>query len=102
MQQDGIHPTAQGNDIVAKTVMRYLKPCCVSGKAEEAKTGLLTRTAHCRRLVESDRYRAATVRESVARRRCRSSAVAARWHFRHKVRMFWRSHSPPPSTTGTI
>lgn len=26
MQQDGIHPTAQGNEIVAKTVMRYLKP----------------------------------------------------------------------------
>jgi acyl-CoA thioesterase I len=26
MQQDGIHPTAQGNQIVAQTVMRYLKP----------------------------------------------------------------------------
>lgn len=26
MQQDGIHPTAQGNRIVAETVMRYLKP----------------------------------------------------------------------------
>ncbi len=26
MQQDGIHPTAQGNEIVAKTVMRFLKP----------------------------------------------------------------------------
>ena len=26
MQQDGIHPTAQGNEIVAKTVMQYLKP----------------------------------------------------------------------------
>jgi acyl-CoA thioesterase I len=26
MQQDGIHPTAQGNEVVAKTVMRYLKP----------------------------------------------------------------------------
>jgi acyl-CoA thioesterase I len=26
MQQDGIHPTGQGNEIVAKTVMRYLKP----------------------------------------------------------------------------
>jgi acyl-CoA thioesterase-1 len=26
MQQDGIHPTAQGNEIVAKTVMHYLKP----------------------------------------------------------------------------
>jgi acyl-CoA thioesterase-1 len=26
IQQDGIHPTAQGNEIVAKTVMRYLKP----------------------------------------------------------------------------
>jgi acyl-CoA thioesterase-1 len=26
MQQDGIHPTAQGNEIVAMTVMRYLKP----------------------------------------------------------------------------
>jgi acyl-CoA thioesterase-1 len=26
MQQDGIHPTAQGNEIVAKTVMGYLKP----------------------------------------------------------------------------
>lgn len=26
MQQDGIHPTAEGNEIVAKTVMRYLKP----------------------------------------------------------------------------
>jgi acyl-CoA thioesterase I len=26
MQRDGIHPTAQGNEIVAKTVMRYLKP----------------------------------------------------------------------------
>lgn len=26
MQQDGIHPTAQGNEIVAKTVMRYLRP----------------------------------------------------------------------------
>jgi acyl-CoA thioesterase-1 len=26
MQQDGIHPTAQGNQIVAKTVMQYLKP----------------------------------------------------------------------------
>jgi acyl-CoA thioesterase-1 len=26
MQQDGIHPTAQGNAIVAKTVLRYLEP----------------------------------------------------------------------------
>lgn len=26
MQQDGIHPTAEGNEIVAKTVMRYLTP----------------------------------------------------------------------------
>jgi acyl-CoA thioesterase-1 len=26
MQQDGIHPTAQGNEIVAKTVMPYLMP----------------------------------------------------------------------------
>jgi len=26
MQQDGIHPTAEGNEIVAKMVMRYLKP----------------------------------------------------------------------------
>jgi acyl-CoA thioesterase-1 len=26
MQQDGIHPTAEGNEIVAKTVMQYLKP----------------------------------------------------------------------------
>jgi acyl-CoA thioesterase-1 len=26
VQQDGIHPTAQGNEIVAKTVMRYLRP----------------------------------------------------------------------------
>lgn len=26
MQQDGIHPTAEGYEIVAKTVMRYLKP----------------------------------------------------------------------------
>jgi len=26
MQRDGIHPTAEGNEIVAETVMRYLKP----------------------------------------------------------------------------
>ena len=26
MQQDSIHPTAQGNAIVAKTVFRYLEP----------------------------------------------------------------------------
>ena len=26
MQQDRIHPTAEGNEIVAKTVLRYLKP----------------------------------------------------------------------------
>jgi acyl-CoA thioesterase-1 len=26
MQRDGIHPTAQGNEIVASLVMRYLKP----------------------------------------------------------------------------
>ena len=26
MQRDGIHPTAEGNEIVAKTVMRYLTP----------------------------------------------------------------------------
>jgi len=26
MQGDGIHPTAEGNEIVAKTVMRYLTP----------------------------------------------------------------------------
>jgi acyl-CoA thioesterase-1 len=26
MQQDGIHPTAEGNEIVARTVMQYLKP----------------------------------------------------------------------------
>lgn len=26
IQRDGIHPTAQGNDIVAATVMKYLKP----------------------------------------------------------------------------
>ena len=26
MQQDGIHPTGEGNEIVAKTVLRYLKP----------------------------------------------------------------------------
>jgi acyl-CoA thioesterase-1 len=26
MQRDGIHPTAEGNEIVARTVIRYLKP----------------------------------------------------------------------------
>ena len=26
MQRDGLHPTAQGNAIVAETVLRYLKP----------------------------------------------------------------------------
>ncbi len=26
MQRDGLHPTAEGNEIVAKTVMHYLKP----------------------------------------------------------------------------
>ena len=26
MQRDGIHPTAEGNERVARTVMRYLKP----------------------------------------------------------------------------
>jgi acyl-CoA thioesterase-1 len=26
MQRDGIHPTAEGNEIVARLVMRYLKP----------------------------------------------------------------------------
>lgn len=26
MQQDGIHPTAEGNAVVAKTVLQYLKP----------------------------------------------------------------------------
>jgi acyl-CoA thioesterase-1 len=26
MQRDGLHPTAQGNEKVAATVMRYLKP----------------------------------------------------------------------------
>jgi acyl-CoA thioesterase I len=26
MQRDGIHPTAEGNEIVAKSVMRYLRP----------------------------------------------------------------------------
>ncbi len=29
MQQDGIHPTAQGNAIVARTVFRYLEPMLV-------------------------------------------------------------------------
>jgi lysophospholipase L1-like esterase len=26
MQQDGLHPTAEGNRMVAATVMRYLRP----------------------------------------------------------------------------
>ena len=26
MQRDGLHPTAEGNAIVAKTVLRYTKP----------------------------------------------------------------------------
>lgn len=26
MQRDGLHPTAQGNELVAKTVLKYLKP----------------------------------------------------------------------------
>jgi len=26
MQRDGLHPTAKGNEIVAKTVLKYLKP----------------------------------------------------------------------------
>jgi acyl-CoA thioesterase-1 len=26
MQRDGLHPTAQGNEKVARTVMRYLRP----------------------------------------------------------------------------
>jgi lysophospholipase L1-like esterase len=26
MQRDGIHATAEGNEIVANTVMQYLKP----------------------------------------------------------------------------
>jgi lysophospholipase L1-like esterase len=26
MQRDGIHPTGQGNEKVAETVMRYLQP----------------------------------------------------------------------------
>src|SRR5277367_2516326 len=34
-------------------------------------------------------------------RRRRSSAVTSRWQRRQSVRMFSRSHSPPPSTTGT-
>jgi acyl-CoA thioesterase-1 len=32
MQSDGIHPTAQGNAIVAKTVFRYLEPMLGKGK----------------------------------------------------------------------
>ena len=31
----------------------------------------------------------------------RSSAETCRWHFRQSVRMLERSHSPPPSATGT-
>ena len=34
--------------------------------------------------------------------RSRSWVVTAQWHLRHSVRMFSRSHSPPPSTTGMI
>lgn len=34
--------------------------------------------------------------------RSRSSAVASRWQGRHSVRMFSRSHSPPPSATGRM
>lgn len=36
----------------------------------------------------------------MALNRSRSSAVLARWHFKHSVRMFDKSHSPPPSATG--
>ena len=42
------------------------------------------------------------VRACAARRRRRNSAVASLWHCRQSVRMLARSHSPPPSTTGTI
>ena len=34
--------------------------------------------------------------------RSRSADVAIRWQRRQSVRMLFRSHSPPPSTTGTI
>lgn len=36
MQQDGIHPTAQGNAVVAKTVMQYLKPMLTPQRERQA------------------------------------------------------------------
>ena len=43
------------------------------------------------------------VEVGVARfRRSRKAAVAWRWHSRQRVRIFARSHWPPPSATGTI
>jgi hypothetical protein len=34
--------------------------------------------------------------------RARNSAVCSRWHFKQSERMLERSHSPPPSMTGTM
>ncbi len=39
---------------------------------------------------------------SVTAIRRRNSAVSLRWQRRQTVRIFERSHSPPPSTTGTM
>ena len=38
MQRDGLHPTAQGNAIVAKTVMGYLKPLLDHGSGASHAT----------------------------------------------------------------
>lgn len=35
-------------------------------------------------------------------RLARNTAVTARWHFKQRVRIFSRSHSPPPSETGRM
>jgi acyl-CoA thioesterase I len=39
MQQDGIHPTAQGNEIVAMTVMKYLRPMLKAGTGTRSSGG---------------------------------------------------------------
>lgn len=45
MQRDGIHPTAEGNELVAKTVMKYLKPMLGPAAGPAARNRVAGRVA---------------------------------------------------------
>ena len=121
MQRDGIHPTGQGNEMVAETVMRYLRPvlsaalrrrlrrfgggCAVAFQAQGAEIGQVAFAAafhHGNNVVgipealSRSRGKPQSVKLSAARRRADASDAARRPGNRRRKRRRLRDRAPGP------